>query len=109
MENDGIEKVREPSCSWVIDELKRENLPRLTFDFNGSVQSTRGHAEGMAVGFNKSKKGAHSYYPLFCTVPQTDQFFDIYHRPGNVHDSNGADQFMMNYFAPVAKYIPFVR
>ena len=99
MENDGIEKVREMSCSLVIDGLKRENLPRLTFDFDGSVQSTKGHAEGTAVGFNKSKKGARSYYPLFCTVAQTDQFFDVYHRPGNVHDSNGADQFMMNCFA----------
>jgi hypothetical protein len=103
MENDGIEKVRELSCSLVIDGLKRENLPRLTFDFDGSVQSTKGHAEGTAVGFNKSKKGARSYYPLFCTVAQTDQFFDVYHRPGNVHDSNGADQFMMNCFAKAKK------
>jgi hypothetical protein len=25
-------------------------------DFDGSVQSTKGHAEGTAVGFNKKKK-----------------------------------------------------
>ena len=99
MENDGIEKVRELSRSLVIDGLKREKLPRLTFDFDGSVQSTKGHAEGTAAGFNKRKKGARSYYPLFCTVAQTDQFFDVYHRPGNVHDSNGAEQFMMNCFS----------
>jgi hypothetical protein len=99
MENDGIEKVRELSRSLVIDGLKREKLPRLTFDFDGSVQSTKGHAEGTAVGFNKNKKGARSYYPLFCTVAQTDQLFDVHHRPGNVHDSNGADQFMMDCFA----------
>ncbi len=98
MENDGVEKVRELSRSLVIDGLKREKLPRLTFDFDGSVQSTKGHAEGTAVGFNKRKKGVRSYYPLFCTVAQTDQFFDVYHRPGNVHDSNGADQFMMNWY-----------
>ncbi|MDP6683369.1 MAG: IS1380 family transposase [Desulfobacterales bacterium] len=98
MENDGIEKVRELSRSLVIDGLKREKLPRLTFDFDGSVQSTKGHAEGTAVGFNKNKKGARSYYPLFCTVAQTDQLLDVHHRPGNVHDSNGADQFMMNCF-----------
>ena len=99
MENDSIEKVRELSRSLVIDGLKREKLPRLTFDFDGSVQSTKGHAEGTAVGFNKNKKGARSYYPLFCTVAQTDQLFDVHHRPGNVHDSNGADQFMMDCFA----------
>jgi hypothetical protein len=98
MEYDGVENVRHLSRSFVIEGLQREQLPRLTLDFDGSVQSTKGHAEGTAVGFNKSKKGARSYYPLFCTVAQTGQFFDIYHRPGNVHDSNGAAQFMLNCF-----------
>jgi len=99
MEQEGVEKVRELFSSLVLEGLKREALPRLTFDFDGSVQSTKGHAEGTAVGFNKAKKGARSYYPLFCTVAQTGQFFDVYHRPGNVHDSNGAEQFMMNCFS----------
>ena len=98
MEYDGVENVRRLSRSLVIEGLRREQLPRLTLDFDGSVQSTKGHAEGTAVGFNKSKKGARSYYPLFCTVSQTGQFFDIHHRPGNVHDSNGAAQFMLNCF-----------
>ena len=93
-----MENVRRLSRSLVIEGLRREQLPRLTLDFDGSVQSTKGHAEGTAVGFNKSKKGARSYYPLFCTVSQTGQFFDIHHRPGNVHDSNGAAQFMLNCF-----------
>ena len=61
----------------VLEGLQREQFPRLTFDFDGSVQSTQGHAEGTAVGFNKSKKGARSYYDLFCTVAQTGQFFDL--------------------------------
>ena len=98
LESEGVENVRQLSCSLVIEGLKRELLPRLTLDFDGSVQSTKGHAEGTAVGFNKKKKGARSYYPLFCTVAQTGQFFDLHHRPGNVHDSNGAAQFMMNCF-----------
>jgi hypothetical protein len=98
LESEGVENVRQLSRSLVIEGLKRELLPRLTLDFDGSVQSTKGHAEGTAVGFNKKKKGARSYYPLFCTVAQTGQFFDLYHRPGNVHDSNGAAQFMLNCF-----------
>jgi len=98
MEYEGVENVRHLSRSIVIEGLQREQLPRLTLDFDGSVQSTKGHAEGTAVGFNKNKKGARSYYPLFCTVAQTGQFFDIYHRPGNVHDSNGAAQFMLSCF-----------
>ena len=31
-------------------------------------------------------------------MAQTSQFFDAYHRPGNVHDPTGAEQFMMKYF-----------
>ena len=34
-------------------------------------------------------------------MAQTSQFFDIYHRPGNVHDSNCVEQFMMQCFEAV--------
>jgi hypothetical protein len=93
-----VNKVRDVSCSLVVEGLKREQLPRLTFDFDGSVLTTKAHAQGTAVGFNKRRKGERSYYPLFCTVAQTSQFFDVHHRPGNVHDSNGAPEFMMRCF-----------
>jgi hypothetical protein len=99
----GIKKGRKMSRTIVIEGLKREDFPRLTFDFDGSVQSTRGHAEGTAVGFNKKKKGARSYYNLYCTVAQSGQFFDFLPRPGNVHDSNGAEQFMMECFGEARK------
>ena len=105
MEETDVENVRHLSRSMVIDGLIRENFPRITLDFDGSVQSTKGHAEGTAIGFNKQKKGSRSYYPLFCTVAQTGQFFDVLHRPGNVHDSNGADQFMMSCFAEVREHL----
>lgn len=55
------------------------------------------------------KKGARSYYPLFCTVAQTGQFFDMHHRPGNVHDSKGAAKFMAECFTQVLKEAPEVR
>ncbi len=89
-----VEKVRAESRDLVIERLLAEGLSRVTLDFDGSVLSTGRHAEGTAVGFNKKKKGARSYYPLFCTVAQTDQVLDVHHRPGNVHDSNGADAFI---------------
>ena len=96
MDSDSVKNVRQLSNALVLETLKRLSLPRLTLDFDGSVLSTKAHAEGTAVGFNKNKKGARSYYPLFCTVAQTGQFFDLHHRPGNVHDSNGAEQFMFD-------------
>ena len=98
MGSQGADNIRNLSRSLVIEGLQRQRFPRLTLDFDGPVQSTKGHAEGTAVGFNKAKKGARSYYPLFCTVAQTAQFFDVHHRPGNVHDSNGAKQFMLDCF-----------
>jgi len=105
MEETGVENVRHLSRSMVIEGLIRENFPRLTLDFDGSVQSTKGHSEGTAVGFNKQKKGSRSYYPLFCTVAQTGQFLDALHRPGNVHDSNGADQFMLSCFVEAKEHL----
>jgi hypothetical protein len=57
MENGAVENLRDLSRSLVIEGLKRETLPRLTLDFDGSVLSTKGHAESTAVGFNKRKKG----------------------------------------------------
>ena len=98
IEVEGVANYRQLSRELVIEGLTRERLPRLTLDFDGSVITTKGHAEGTAVGFNKAKKGARSYYPLFCTLAQTSQFFDLLHRPGNVHDSNGAEKFMLLCF-----------
>ena len=106
MEAEEVEKVRHLVRSMVLEGLQRERLARLTLDFDGSVQSTKGHKEGSAVGFNKSKKGARSYYPLFCTTAQTGQFFDLFHRPGNVHDSNGAEQFMRDCLAEARTHLP---
>jgi hypothetical protein len=64
----------------LFERLAQLALPRITLDFDGSVQSTKRHAEGTAVGFNTKKKGARSYYPLFCTIAQTGQVLDFLHR-----------------------------
>lgn len=98
MESNSAENFRELSRSLVIEGLKREDFPRLTFDFDGVVFSTKRHAQGTAIGFNPKNKGERSYYSNFCTVAQTGQFFDMLHRAGNVHDSNGAADFMMRCF-----------
>jgi hypothetical protein len=92
---DSVTKLREALKNMVLERLEKMEPARLTIDFDGSVQSTTRRAEGTAVGFNKKKKGARSYYPLFCTIAQTMQVFDFHHRPGNVHDSNGARVFII--------------
>jgi hypothetical protein len=106
--------VRSVAC---LRELLREMLfarlgslalPRITLDFDGSVLSTMRHAEGTAVGFNKKKKGARSYYPLFCTIAQTGQVLDFLHRSGNVHDSQGAREFILACIERVRDALPGV-
>ncbi len=101
-----VSGVQGVSRDLVLQRLATEGFQNITLDFDGSVQSTKGHFEGTAVGFNKKKKGARSYYPLFCTVAQTGQFFDMLHRSGNVHDSNGALDFMVDCFEAVLARSP---
>lgn len=104
-----VDGVRGLSRDLVLDRLEAEQFRLVTTDFDGTVQSTTGHAEGTAVGFNKKKKGARSYYPLLCTIPQVDQVLDIHHRSGNVHDSNGALEFMKGCRQAIRARLPGVR
>jgi hypothetical protein len=103
-----VEKLRQLLRQMVRERLVALAPARLTMDFDGSVQSTGRHAEGTAVGFNKKKKGARSYYPLFCTIAQTGQVFDVLHRPGNVHDSHGALEFILACIGDVRRLLPGV-
>lgn len=106
MDEGAVAGYQTMSRNLVLDRLEAEQLARVTLDFDGSVLSTGRHAEGTAIGFNKKKKGARSYYPLFCTVAQTAQILDLHHRPGNVHDSNGAKPFMASCVDEVKGRLP---
>jgi hypothetical protein len=101
-----VEKLRQLLTNVVLDRISSLGLPRITLDFDGSVQSTKRRAEGSAVGFNRKKKGARSYYPLFCTLAQTGQVLDFLHRSGNVHDSNGAREFILQCIQSVRERLP---
>lgn len=103
---ESVENLRRFLRTRVLDGLRTFQPVRVTLDFDGSVQSTQRRAEGTAVGFNKKKKGARSYYPLFCTVAQTGQVLDVLHRPGNVHDSQGAEAFILACIAAVRAVLP---
>ena len=100
-----VEKLRTVLKDIVLERMTTLAVPRVTLDFDGSVQSTGRFAEGTAVGFNKKKKGARSYYPLFCTIAQTGQVLDFLHRPGNVHDSRDARAFILACIQAVRRAI----
>ncbi len=107
-DNKSIEQLRRLLRRLVVDRLRELGLARMTLDFDGSVQSTGRRAEGTAVGFNKKKKGARSYYPLFCTIAQTSQVLDFLHRSGNVHDSRGARTFIAECIGLIREALPHV-
>lgn len=102
-----VHRLRRLLREMIIERLKEMHVTRLTLDFDGSVQSTGRRAEGTAVGFNRKKKGARSYYPLFCTLAQTGQVLDFLHRAGNVHDSQGAQRFILACIAEIRAGIPW--
>ena len=101
-----VQRLRRLLAEMIFQRVAAPGLARLTLDFDGSVQSTRRHAEGTAVGYNKKRKGARSDYPLFCTVAQTHQVLDFLHRSGNVHDSHGAREFILGCVHAVRRALP---
>lgn len=108
-DSESVVALRQLIRQMVLQALSTLGLRRLTLDFDGSVIGTGRLAEGTAVGFNRKKKGQRSYYPLFCTIAQTGQVFDVFHRPGNVHDSNGAQEFILACINTIREVLPSVH
>ena len=105
-----IERLWELCRKLVIERLKKVAICRVTLDFDGSVFSTQSRTtEGTAMGYNRKKKGTRSYYPLFCTLAQTGQVFDVHHRPGNVHDSHGAQEFILACIKALKQALPWLK
>lgn len=105
-DSESVRKLRYVLMDMALESASSRMLPRITLDFDGSVQSTKRRAQGTAVGFNKRKKGSRSYYPLFCTIAQTGQVLTFLHRSGNVHDSNGAQDFILDCVRQVRERLP---
>ena len=109
MDEESVQQLQGLQQSLVLDRLRLLALPRITLDFDGSVIGTGRFAEGTAIGFNRKKKGQRSYYPLFCTLAQTGQVLAVLHRSGNVHDSNGAEAFILQCIEQVKQAVPNTR
>ena len=108
MDSKSVGHLQQLQQTLVLDRLRVLALRRITIDFDGSVIGTGRFAEGTAIGFNRKKKGQRSYYPLFCTVAQTGQVLAVLHRAGNVHDSKGAQAFILNCIEQIKKALPGV-
>lgn len=105
----GCDKTEKVIREIVLDRLVEDGCARVTLDYDGSVYSSRRAAEGTAVGYNKLRKGERGYYPLLCTVAQTGQGFGMLPRSGNIHDSNGSQDFIVECVASVIERLPGAR
>src|SRR5437879_459348 len=78
----------------VIEVIARLQLPRLTIDVDGTVVSTGATVAWAFRGFNPHHRKNPSYYPLLAHLAQTGHILRLKNRPGNVHDSKGAERFV---------------
>jgi hypothetical protein len=78
----------------LFDQIAQLQLRRLTLDIDGTVIRTGDKVAWAMHGFNPHHPKDPSYYPLVAHVAQTGQILRLKNRPGNVHDSKGAEAFL---------------
>ncbi|MBV8451977.1 MAG: IS1380 family transposase [Deltaproteobacteria bacterium] len=83
----------------LYEQIEQLKLPRLTIDLDGTVICTGAKVAWAARGFNPHHRKASSYYPLLAHLAQTGQVLRLKNRPGNVHDSKGAEAFVRELLA----------
>jgi hypothetical protein len=88
----GVRALGTVSAALVFDQVERRRLRRLTIDLDGTVLRTGPHVRWALRGFNPHHPKDPSYYPLLAHLAQTGQILRVKNRPGNVHDSRGAEQ-----------------
>ena len=78
----------------LYDQVRQLGLRRLTIDIDGTIIRTGNQVAWAMHGFNPHHPKDPSYYPLLAHLAQTGQILRLKNRPGNVHDSKGAEAFM---------------
>src|SRR5215471_20810683 len=78
----------------LYEQIEQLKLPRLTIDLDGTVICTGAQVAWAARGYNPHHRKLSSYYPLLAHLAQTGQILRLKNRPGNVHDSTGAEAFV---------------
>ena len=83
----------------LYEQIEKLKLSRLTIDLDGTVICTGAKVAWAARGFNPHHRKVPSYYPLLAHLAQTGQILRLKNRPGNVHDSKGAEAFVRQLIA----------
>lgn len=89
-----LQALVEINSEIVCEAIERERLGRLTVDVDGSVITTGATVAWAFRGFNPHHRKDPSYYPILAHLAQTGHILRVKNRPGNVHDSKGAVNFL---------------
>jgi hypothetical protein len=88
------------------DPIKPMALSRLTIDIDGSVLTTGLTVVGAERGYNPHHRKNPSYYPILATISQTGAVVGHRNRPGNIHDSYRAGDFLKATVTAVRAALP---
>lgn len=91
---EALQAVISLNSELLYEQIERLGLNRLTIDVDGTVIRTGGKVAWAFRGFNPHHRKDPSYYPLLAHLAQTGQILRLRNRPGNVHDSRGAERFL---------------
>jgi Transposase DDE domain group 1 len=83
----------------LYEQIEQLKLARLTIDLDGTVICPGAKVAWAARGYNPHHRRNLSYYPLLAHLAQTGQILQLKNRPGNVHDSKGAETFVRQLIA----------
>ena len=89
-----VQALRALNRDLLCEQIERLGLRRLTIDIDGTVIRTGNTVAWAQRGFNPHHRKEPSYYPLLAHLAQTGQILRLRNRPGNVHDSRGAVEFL---------------
>ena len=78
----------------LYEQIQKLGLRPLTIDLDGTVIRTGDKVAWAMRGFNPQHPKDPSYYPRLAHLAQTGQILRLKNRPGNVHDSKGAERFV---------------
>ena len=85
--------------------LHKRGLKSVTLDADSTVKSVCGNQEEAEKGFNTTKKGAKSYYPLLIFVSEMKLLSHTWFRTGSAYTANGIVDFLKEVKASLPKNI----
>jgi hypothetical protein len=85
--------------------LEVSGLESITLDADSTVKSVCGNQQGVAKGFNTTKKGAKSYQPLLVFVSEMKLLYHTWFRTGSAYTANGIVDFLKEVEASLPKNI----